>query len=126
MTCIFCDLITPEQILLESDFFKLVFDIDPIQTGHLLLISKRHVLSMADLSLPERHELVDLEARLIALLEAHLPVDGVTLASNDKGLMDEGTHFHVHLIPRRAGDGFWDRIDLETCQWELEAFLKAL
>lgn len=126
MTCIFCDLITPEQILLESDQFKLVFDIDPIQTGHLLLISKRHVLSMADLSLSERHELVDLEARLIALLESHLPIDGVTLASNDKGLMDEGTHFHVHLIPRRAGDGFWDKIDLETCQWELEAFLKAL
>ncbi|MGT2895100.1 HIT family protein [Streptococcus entericus] len=126
MTCIFCDLITPEQILLESDQFKLVFDIDPIQTGHLLLISKRHVLSMADLSLSERHELVDLEARLISLLEAHLSIDGVTLASNDKGLMDEGTHFHVHLIPRRTGDGFWDKIDLETCQWELETFLKAL
>ncbi|MFA9468169.1 MULTISPECIES: HIT family protein [unclassified Streptococcus] len=126
MTCIFCDLITPEQILLESDQFKLVFDIDPIQTGHLLLFSKRHVLSMADLSLSERHELVDLEARLIALLEAHLPIDGVTLASNDKGLIDEGTHFHVHLIPRCTGDGFWDKIDLETCQWELETFLKAL
>lgn len=126
MTCIFCDLIKPEQVLLETAHFRLVFDIDPIQTGHLLLMSKRHVLRLADLSQEERHELVDVEAQLMALLEAHLPIDGVTLASNDKNLMMAGTHFHVHLIPRRAGDGFWDKLDLDKEDWTLTDFLEAL
>lgn len=126
MTCIFCELITPEQVLFERQHFKLVFDIDPIQTGHLLLVSKRHVLSMAELTQAERYELVDLEAQLIAFLESHLPIAGVTLASNDKDLMDSGTHFHVHLIPRQAGDGFWDKIDLDKIDWDLTKFLEAL
>lgn len=126
MTCIFCDLISPEQVLLETAHFKLVFDIDPIQTGHLLIISKRHLMSLTELSAEERHDLIDLEAKLVGLLEAHLPINGVTLASNDKDLMDAGTHFHRHLIPRRVGDGFWDSLDLPKEDWDLSAFLKTL
>lgn len=126
MTCIFCDLIKPEQVLLETGHFKLVFDIDPIQTGHLLLMSKAHVMSLTDLPKPVLHELVELEASLVALLEQNLPISGVTLASNDKGLMDSGTHFHRHLIPRQAGDGFWDSLDLPKTDWGQSAFLSAL
>lgn len=126
MTCIFCDLISPEHVLLETAHFKLVFDIDPIQTGHLLIISKRHLMSLTELSAEERHDLIDLEAKLVGLLEAYLPISGVTLASNDKDLMDAGTHFHRHLIPRRVGDGFWDSLDFPKEDWDLSAFLKTL
>lgn len=126
MTCIFCELIKPEQIFYETDHIKVVYDIDPIQTGHLLLISKEHYTSLTELPLAVRHEWIDLEAELVGLLETTLGVDGVTRASNDKGLMDEGTHFHSHLIPRRAGDGFWDKVELEFLNLDLKAFETAL
>lgn len=126
MTCIFCDLIRPEQILLETPSFKLVFDIDPIQTGHLLVISKAHVMSIAELDQLALHELIELEAKLVGLLEAHLPISGVTLASNDRDLLDSGTHFHRHLIPRQAGDGFWDSLDLTKEKWDLSQLIEAL
>lgn len=126
MVCIFCDLIKEEQVLYETDNFRVVFDIDPIQTGHLLVMTKAHVMSVTELSRPLLHELITLEAFLVKLLEETLPLDGVTRASNDKGLMDQGTHFHTHIIPRRSGDGFWDGIDLPQEEWDLSAFLSAL
>lgn len=34
MTCIFCEGIETKQILIQTDNFKVVLDIDPIQSGH--------------------------------------------------------------------------------------------
>lgn len=120
MTCIFCHHLEEEQILFLSEHFKVVLDIDPIQTGHLLIISKDHIESLTELSSEQLQDLSQLQIQLIHLLEQTLPIDGVTIASNDRGLMAPGTHFHVHLIPRQAGDGFWDELDLPKENWNLE------
>ena len=72
------------------------------------------------------HELIELQAKLIAALETSLPIAGVTSASNDKELMDTGTHFHLHLIPRRKNDGFWDKLEIPTEDWDLDNFLKTI
>ena len=125
-TCIFCHHISEQDILYQTEHFKLVLDIDPIQTGHLLLISKDHYTSISQLPLPILHGLVETQAYLVGLLEACLPMDGVTIASNDKDLMDDGTHFHVHLIPRLKGDGFWDKINIQELPLPIEDFLKEL
>ena len=125
-TCIFCHHISEQDILYQTEHFKLVLDIDPIQTGHLLLISKDHYTSISQLPLPILHELVETQAYLVGLLEACLPIDGVTIASNDKDLMDDGTHFHIHLIARLKGDGFWDKINIQELPLPIEDFLKEL
>ena len=125
-TCIFCHHISEQDLLYQTEHFKLVFDIDPIQTGHLLLISKDHYTSISQLPLPILHELVETQAHLVGLLEECLPIDGVTIASNDKDLMDDGTHFHIHLIPRLKGDGFWDKIGIQELPLPIEDFLKEL
>ena len=39
MKCIFCECIEDSQILAETDHFFMVYDINPIQKGHLLIIS---------------------------------------------------------------------------------------
>lgn len=124
--CIFCNQIHDKVILYQTKHFKLIFDIHPIQTGHLLLISKRHYASITQLSADELHDLIETEAYLVSMLEETLPIDGVTLASNDKNLMDKGTHFHVHLIPRIANDGFWEPLDVKKEDFLLDNFLKKL
>ncbi|TCD45504.1 HIT family protein [Streptococcus sp. X16XC17] len=126
MSCIFCHHLEAEQIIYETKYFKLIFDIDPIQTGHLLIISKEHFNSITELSIDALHESIEVEVKIVNLLEEQLPISGVTIASNDKELMDDGTHFHVHLIPRKKHDGFWDLLDLNKENWDLKNFLDQL
>lgn len=114
-----------EDILYQTEHFKVVWDIDPVQTGHLLIISKEHYDTLSQVSPAIRYELSDLEVFLTEKLCQILAIDGVAIACNDR-LFDAGTHFHVHLIPRFQSDGFWDQISLAKVQLDLTHFLKAL
>lgn len=51
MTCIFCHQIEEIDILYQTEYFKVVWDIDPIQTGHLLIISKDHYDTLSQVHL---------------------------------------------------------------------------
>ena len=64
MTCIFCHQLKEEDILYQMEHFKVVWDIDPIQTGHLLIISKDHYQQLSQLPTAVRYELSDLEVFL--------------------------------------------------------------
>lgn len=125
MTCIFCHQLKEEDILYQTEHFKVVWDIDPIQTGHLLIISKVHYDSLGKLPPALRYELSDLEVFLTEKLCQELAIDGVTLACNDR-LFDAGTHFHVQLIPRFQKDGFWDKITLSQVKLDLNRLLQSL
>ncbi|HFI0563007.1 TPA: HIT family protein [Streptococcus suis] len=125
MTCIFCHQLKEEDILYQTEHFKVVWDIDPVQTGHLLIISKEHYDTLSQVPPTVRYELSDLEVFLTDKLCQALTIDGVTIACNDR-LFDAGTHFHVHLIPRFQEDGFWDQIRLRQAQMDLNKLLKAL
>ncbi|MGQ7562888.1 HIT family protein [Streptococcus suis] len=125
MTCIFCHQIEEIDILYQTEHFKVVWDIDPVQTGHLLIISKEHYDTLRQVPPTVRYELSDLEVFLTEKLCQELAIDGVTIACNDR-LFDVGTHFHVHLIPRFQEDGFWDQIRLRQAQMDLNKLLKAL
>lgn len=125
MICIFCHQLNENDILYQTEYFKVVWDIDPVQTGHLLIISKEHYDTLSQVPPAVRYELSDLEVFLTEKLCQELAIDGVTLACNDR-LFDVGTHFHVHLIPRFRADGFWDSITLSQAQLDLNNFLKAL
>lgn len=125
MTCIFCHQIEEIDILYQTEHFKVVWDIDPVQTGHLLIISKEHYDTLSQIPSAVRYELSDLEVFLTDKLCQELAIDGVTTACNDR-LFDAGTHFHVHLIPRFREDCFWDQVRLTQAQLDLNKLLKAL
>lgn len=108
MKCIFCNELLEEQILIESNNYNVVFDIDPIQFGHLLIISKKHVMDIREISTSQLIELIELEKSIINIFEKHFSITGVSVIQNNGTIMDKGTHFHVHLIPRYADDNFWE------------------
>ena len=129
MNCIFCNNITEQQILTETTHFKVVFDIDPIQHGHLLIISKQHLMDLRELSTVQHLELLQLEKDIITILDKIFSIPGVTVIQNNGSIMDEGTHFHVHLIPRYPDDQFWENqivTEHELSLQELKAQLKIL
>ena len=108
MKCIFCNEIKEEQILLETASFEVIFDIDPIQLGHLLIISKSHPESIIDLTSETLLELIILEKKIVEVLENNFDILGVSIIQNNGKVMDDGTHFHVHVVPRYTEDKFWD------------------
>jgi len=105
--CIFCNNIYPEQKIKETENFFMIFDINPIQKGHLLIISKNHYANIYDLPREKLHELIDLEKSIIKIIENNFEVLGVTSIKNNGHSMMEGTHFHTHIIPRYIKDDFW-------------------
>lgn len=106
--CIFCQQIKAEQILSETEHFMVVFDINPIQDGHLLVISKKHYMDIREMPDEVLFDLVKLEKILVSKIAETFATDGVTIAANNGSIMDEGTHCHIHVIPRYENDGFWD------------------
>lgn len=108
MKCIFCNEIKEEQILLETASFKDIFDSDPIQLGHLLIISKSHADSIIDFTSETLLELIILEKKIVEALENNFNILGVSIIQNNGKVMDDGTHFHVHVVPRYTEDKFWD------------------
>lgn len=61
MTCIFCHQLNENAILYQTKHFKVVWDIDPVQTAHLLIISKKHYDTLSQVPPAIRYELSDLE-----------------------------------------------------------------
>lgn len=122
--CIFCHGIYNKDILLQTDNFFVIFDIDPIQEGHLLIISKKHIMNIRQLSNELLLELNILEKKLISVIETNFPVLGVTIAINNGNTMDEGVHFHVHIIPRYINDKFWENIEVNKQKLDIQKLKK--
>ena len=126
MTCIFCVGIETKQILIQTDNFKVVLDIDPIQSGHLLIISKQHFMDIRELSDSALMELFKLQKQIINVYETHFSIDGLTIIQNNGAIMDEGTHFHVHIVPRYKGDDFWTSQEVNYYPISISELVKQL
>lgn len=119
MPCVFCVDIKPEQKLHETTYFFVVLDINPIQQGHLLIISKKHRMNYRELSEEEFFDLNKLISKLVSIYEDCFHV-GVTVIMNNGKQMDEGLHFHVHLLPRYHDDEFWNHVQPKQYVFDLE------
>lgn len=102
--CPFCRL-NKSRIVLENEFSAAFLDAFPVVDGHMLVVPKRHVISLFELTENEQQAVWKLVAQVRAkLIEEHKP-DGFNVGIND-GLAAGQTvlHAHVHVIPRRIGD----------------------
>ena len=108
--CTFCNLIqgAAEVSVCHEDSDAIAFmDIQPVNNGHVLVVPREHYESL--LEVPE-----DLGIHLfrvtMQLSNAVRRVSGcedlnIVVSSGEAAGQDE-PHFHVHIIPRRANDGF--------------------
>ena len=103
-TCPFCNL-TAARVWLESGAGIALLDAYPVAEGHTLIIPKRHVASLYELSDSEQAALWHLAAEARArLLRTHKP-DGFNIGLNDGQAAGQTVlHAHIHVIPRYTGD----------------------
>lgn len=83
----------------------MIYDRYPASTGHLLLVTLRHVEDFFATSQAERHALMRLldDAKLL-LDDAYAP-HGFTIGINAGSAAGQTImHAHVHVIPRYRGD----------------------
>jgi diadenosine tetraphosphate (Ap4A) HIT family hydrolase len=80
-------------------------DAFPVAEGHTLVVPRKHVGSIYELSLAEQSTIWNLVGRVREQLLTRLAPDGFNIGFNG-GLAAGQTvmHAHVHIIPRWKGD----------------------
>jgi histidine triad (HIT) family protein len=114
--CIFCKLVNgqlPISTVYEDDRVMGAMDIQPVNTGHVLIFPKTHAARLADLS-PDLGAHVFKVAMKVseALRASGVRCEGVNLLLADgEAAGQEISHVHLHVFPRFKGDGFGFRFD---------------
>jgi diadenosine tetraphosphate (Ap4A) HIT family hydrolase len=104
MSCPFCTL-PKKEILLENDQAFAFFDKYPVQTGHLLIVPKRHIETYFDASMAEVAAIHALLHEGKQMLDVKYKPDGYNIGVNVGEFGGQTVmHLHVHLIPRYQGD----------------------
>jgi ATP adenylyltransferase len=108
--CVFCDALRRDEgralIVDEGPTCFVILNLYPYNSGHLMVVPRRHVGMLAALETVELTELAVLTQRAeIVLTEAYQP-QGLNVGMNlgrpaGAGILD---HLHVHLVPRWTGD----------------------
>ena len=129
-TCVFCQIVQGEltaHVVLDDGpgGHTLAFlDQRPLFKGHVLLVPRVHVETLADLP-PDLVSPLFLEVRRLSeAMESVLGAAGSFVALNNK-VSQSVAHLHVHVVPRNLKDGlkgfFWPRTrydsDDEMAEW---------
>ncbi len=105
--CIFCKIIKgelPSYTIYEDEILKVFMNIDPSTNGHLLLIPKKHLVTVLDIDQNFiSHALEIIQKKIYPLLKEKLNCEGLTISQNNF-YGQEVKHFHIHLTPRYQED----------------------
>lgn len=113
--CLFCRIVageTPTRTVLETDDLVGFLDHRPVFKGHVLLVPRRHVVTLPDLPAALRDPFLDAAQRLATAMVVGLGAQGSFVAVNNT-VSQSVAHLHMHVVPRTKGDGlrgfFWPR-----------------
>jgi histidine triad (HIT) family protein len=107
--CVFCKILEGQapSMKIDEDEHTLTFmDINPLSSGHCLVVPKRHAETIFEAD-PRDLQATMVAAKRVALaIQASLKPDGLNiLQANGAAAFQSVPHFHLHLIPRWANDG---------------------
>src|SRR5436305_7740525 len=108
--CTFCDLIhgAAEVSICHEDADAIAFmDIQPVNNGHVLVVPREHYESLLEVPIELGTHLFRVTMRIA---NAVRNVSGCTdmniVVSSGAAAGQDEPHYHIHIIPRREGDGF--------------------
>lgn len=107
--CIFCDIANGKsnaQIITENEHALAVLDAFPLVQGHALILSKKHYEKIQDLNQDELLSVAMLLSKITVAVEKGAQTNSTLIAiHNGKEAGQEIPHLHIHIVPRRTGDG---------------------
>jgi ATP adenylyltransferase len=112
--CVFCkpdpntvsDVERDPLIVHDGSLAYVILNRYPYNNGHLMVVPRRHVPTLVDLSIDELNEVALLTQRSEAALREAYKLEGINVGLNLGRPAGGGIpgHLHVHLVPRWTGD----------------------
>lgn len=106
--CIFCKLANgdiPTNTIYEDADFRVILDASPAAKGHALILPKQHYANMFEIDDEVLAKAAKLAKKVITHEKEVLGCDGYNVLQNNGEAAGQTVfHFHMHLIPRKAGD----------------------
>ncbi len=103
--CIFCAQVEEDErvskmAVFEDDFLMVELNIFPYNTGHLMVVPKKHVNSLTDLEEEERNRLFAMVSKVEELQRKVVEPAGINVGINIGEAAGESIpHLHVQLVP---------------------------
>jgi histidine triad (HIT) family protein len=112
-SCVFCAIASGRadaEIVIETADAVGFLDRKPLFPGHVLVVPRIHVVTLADLD--DVTPFFETVRRVAAALPSALGAQGTFVAINNI-VSQSVPHLHAHVVPRTRGDGlrgfFWPR-----------------
>ena len=107
--CVFCkvrDGQIPSMKIFEDDKTLAFMDINPVNSGHCLVIIKAHAPNLFEADVADLQAATATAQRVAVAIREALKPDGLNmLQANGAAAFQSVLHYHLHLIPRWANDG---------------------
>ena len=106
--CLFCAIVAgdiPSERVDEDERTVAFMDINPATPGHTLVVPRRHSQDLFDVPAEDLAACMATAQRVAGRAREALDAEGVNLMqSSGRAAWQDVFHFHVHVIPRYAGD----------------------
>jgi histidine triad (HIT) family protein len=107
--CVFCKIVAgqiPSTKVFEDEHTLAFMDLGQVNPGHVLVAVKKHAENLYALEDAQAAAVARASARVArAIREAFKPEGLSVYQANGKAAGQTVFHYHVHLLPRHAGDG---------------------
>ncbi|ALB23963.1 HIT-like protein [Piscirickettsia salmonis] len=108
--CIFCKIINkqlPTDFIYEDSETVVFKDIQPKAPVHVLVVPKKHIASLAELTSPDQAVMANMMMNLASIAKKAGLNDGFrTIINTGQGGGQEIDHLHVHILGGRPLPGF--------------------
>ena len=107
--CVFCkirDGEIPSMRVYEDERTMTIMDINPLNSGHCLVIVKTHAPTLWDADPEDLQAAITAAQKVALVLRTVVKPDGLNmLQANGPAAFQSVPHYHLHLIPRWNNDG---------------------
>ncbi len=103
MGCTFCQ--HDRQVLAQTNLSFAFLDSFPVSNGHALVMPKRHVASIWEMTTEEYADVFNLVRQVKDILQQQFEPHGFNVGVNCGEAAGQTVfHAHIHVIPRYKGD----------------------
>src|ERR1035437_568838 len=117
MDCIFCNIVDHKEhaeVIYENDNVLFFLDINPVNFGHTLVITKKHYGDFLSVPKYELGHIIRAVQTISNVIQTKLTCDGFNIVINNGVAAGQTVrHFHFHIIPRFHNDDFRFKLNLK-------------
>ena len=118
MDCLFCDILSGKKnghLIYEDDLHISILDKYPIDTGHSLIIPRKHHEKITDMNPSSVGEMCSIVPKIAKAILNATGADAFSVGQNNgRAAKQIVPHVHVHIIPRYNHKGtIWTKRSIE-------------